>query len=185
MLDFNNKFLLKKYNNIKVEWNIHWKAILLFIVYQKRHIPKKLPIAKKIHALTISETISFFIIFWVVRLTLLFGHIFIHFSQEMHSPSRNLSSPGLMHTGQFFRQAEHPLRHESLLLRIAENGIIGSIANTAPIGQRNWQKKRFCSAMPIIISIRRMLPMSCSPSGSLNAVSLEKTSQGLWPFRLP
>ena len=36
--------------------------------------------------------------------------------------------------------------------------ITGIIANTAPIGQRNWQKKRSCVHIPTIIRISRTVP---------------------------
>ena len=68
--------------------------------------------------------------------------------QAMHSPAESESESGNIATGQPFLQRPQFFAQWLFLRENAENGSTGISENSAPKGQRNWQKKRSTNAMP-------------------------------------
>ena len=87
-----------------------------------------------------------------------FGQFSIQRLHRIHSPERQPSSSRKTPVGQFLSHILHPLRQCSRFRDKFVQGSTGSSANTAPMGHRNWQKKRSFQAIPRIIRIRRITP---------------------------
>ena len=115
------------------------------------------------------------------RLMLPLGQVPTQASQAMHSPLRRLCSSSFRSTGQRWAQAEQPGMQFSPSRCSCAKGSTGSRANTAPIGHKNWQKERGCTAMPIRISTNSAMPRPKPAGGVRRAVRRENTSHGLQP----
>ena len=157
----------------------------IMVSQKKRQNPRQTPIAKKRAALASVGRSQPLQSVRSQREMLLRGQVPTQASQAMHSPLRRLCSSSFRLTGQRLAQALQPGMQVSPLRWSCAKGSTGSSENTAPMGQRNWQKKRGCSAMPMRISTNSAVPMPHWAAGSRSAVKREKTSHGSVPESLP
>ena len=116
-----------------------------------------------------------------------FGQISIHFWHIKQSPlvTSEPCSGSSVADGQFLLHPLQPVMQDSLFLRREKNGKTGSNENTAPIGQRNWQKNRSFTHIPITIRISNTTPAAFCCIENLPIRSNENTSHGLLPFIRP
>lgn len=108
------------------------------------------------------------------------GQFSTHRPQRMHSPSRMGVSPNFRLTGQFFRQSWQRGMQLSPLRFNLKNGSSGSRENTAPRGQRNWQKNLSFTAIPAISKRSKGKASPKAPTAKFPAVNRENTVHGLY-----
>ena len=113
------------------------------------------------------------------------GQVAAHAWQQRHSPDLTVSPSISRWAGHLFLQRPHFGGHFSRFLWKSAPGRIGINAKTAPIGQRNWQKKRSCVHIPTMIRTRITIPARYLLLGKRPAVIMEKTSHGLVPVSFP
>ena len=95
-----------------------------------------------------------------------------HWKQSPENPSMSRDA------GQLRLHALQPLIQFSLSLFTMETGITGIIANTAPMGQRNWQKNLGTMHMPMMMAPSTQAAAACPEREKLPDVKEANSSHG-------